>query len=353
MKIAIDCRLFGNSGIGTFIKNIVDYIVINRDVSFLLIGKKKEISYYKKYSNVSIIENDIKPFSLKELFNFPTKEINECDAFFTPYINIPLSIKVPIFSTIHDVIFFDLKELTSFSGRWLRWLFYKSTCKRSKLIFTVSNFSKQRIIHHFNPSIPIKIIYNGVATKIKEASNENNSKKNYILYVGNIKPHKGLRILINAYNIAKERGLNQNLLIVGEYKNFKTTDNEIFEALNSNKDNIFFTGRLSDEELIQTIKEAQVLVLPSYYEGFGIPPLEALYLGTDAIISDIPTLREIYKDLPVNFFKAGDAENLSKLLSSYKHIKTDEFRLVRNVINEKYNFKITANQILETIKANL
>lgn len=353
MKIAIDCRLFGNSGIGTFISNIVGYIINNKEISFLLIGREKDLLQYKKLHNITIIENNIPPFSFQELFSFPIREINQCDAFFTPYINIPLGIKVPIFSTIHDVIFFDLKNLTSLSGRCLRWLFYKSTCIRSKLIFTVSEFSRQRILHHFNPSVPIEIIYNGVTISIKEQKLEYNNKKNNILYVGNIKPHKGLKTLVSAYNLAKEKGLEQNLLIVGEYKNFKTADNDFLQVIDSNKDNIIFTGRLSDEELIRKIKEAQVLVLPSLYEGFGIPPLEALYLGTDAIVSDIPSLSEIYKDLPVNFFKAGDIDGLSRLLFNYKHIPINDFEIIRKNIDKKYNFNLTANKILETIKANL
>lgn len=353
MKIAIDCRLFGNSGIGTFITNIVDNIFTNTNNQFLLIGRNKDLACYKVYPNIEIQECDIKPFSLKEILFFPTKKINQCDAFFTPYINIPLGIKVPIFSTIHDVIFFDLKKLTSVFGRCLRWLFYKSTCIRSRLIFTVSDFSKQRILYHFNPSVPIEIIYNGVSKSIKEQNIENINKKNNILYVGNIKQHKGLKTLVSAYNLAKEKGFKQNLLIVGEYKKFKTVDKDFLHALNTNKDNIIFTGRLSDEELIRNIKEAQVLVLPSLYEGFGIPPLEALYLGTDVIISDIPSLCEIYKDFPVNYFKADDIDCLSKLLLNYKHIPINDFETVRKNIDKKYNFNLSANKILETIKAHL
>ena len=353
MQIAIDCRLIGNSGIGTFIKNIVDYIVTNKEIAFLLIGKKNDLSYYKQYTNVEIQVCNIKPFSINEIFYFPTIRINQCDAFFTPYINIPLGIRVPIFSTIHDVIFFDLKELVSPLGRLARWFFYKNTCRKSKLIFTVSQFSQERIIHHFHPKTPIEIIYNGITKTIKEHQIKSTQKKNYILYVGNIKPHKGLKTLVEAYQLARKKGCSQKLVIVGEYQNFKTTDNDFLQILESDKENIIFTGRLSDEQLIIKIKEAQVLILPSFYEGFGIPPLEALYLGTDAIISDIPTLKEIYKDLPVTFFKTGDTMDLAQKLLQHKQNTTIEFESARNIIDNKYNFSITADIILKTIKANL
>lgn len=351
MQIAIDCRLFGSSGIGTFIANIVNDIVSQKDVMFLLIGREHDLKRYKQLPNVEILATDIKPFSLKEIFFFPTRRINQCDAFFTPYINLPFGINIPVFSTIHDVIFFDLKGLTSTTGRWVRSFFYKHTCAQSRLIFTVSHFSQKRIIHHFRPKIPIQVIYNGVSDSIKTVPKENVTKKNYILYVGNIKPHKGLKTLIEAYNLATERGLNQTLMIVGEYRNFKTTDKEVIRAWEGNKENILFTGRLSDKQLIQTIQEAQVLVLPSLYEGFGIPPMEALYLGTEAIVSDIPALNEIYEDFPVNFFKAGSQDDLAKNLINRVHIESKEFEQIRKKIDEKYNFSITANQIIETIKA--
>lgn len=354
MKLAIDCRLIGNSGIGTFIKNIVDNIVYNYEFSFLLIGRKEDLYCYSNSTNIEILECNIKPFSLKEIYLFPTKQINQCDAFFTPYINIPLGIKIPIYSTIHDVIFFDLKELTSTFGRYSRWLFYKNTCCKSKVIFTVSHFSKERIIHHFKPKMPIEIVYNGIAKLMMEQIvYQNPNKKDYIVYVGNIKPHKGLKILVEAFQLAREKGFRNKLMIVGEYRNFKTTDNDFLKDIGTENPNIIFTGRLSDSQLIETIKEAQALILPSFYEGFGIPPLEALFLGTDTILSDIPVLKEIYRELPVTFFKTGDIEDLANKLLNYKKNTEEVFNDARKAICENYNFNITANKILETIKNNL
>lgn len=353
MQIAVDCRLFGQSGIGTFIQSIVDYFIVDSSIFFLLIGKKEKLMQYTQYENVRIQESDIAPFSLKEIFAFPVKDINKCDAFFTPYINIPFGIRVPIFSTIHDVIFFDLKHLTSCAGRNLRWLFYKNTCKKSKLIFTVSEFSKKRIEHHFHPSCPIEVVYNGIAKFIKESFTSETQKKKYIIYVGNIKPHKGLKTLIEAYEMARKKGLKQKLMIVGEYRNFKTQDNGFLQQLEKNQENIIFTGRLSDELLIQRIAEADVLVLPSFYEGFGIPPLEALFLGTDAIVSDIPALCEIYQNLPVTFFQSGNAGDLSQKLLNHQKNSNDDFHKAKCQIDNTFNFNLTANKIIETIKANI
>ena len=123
MKLAIDCRFVGKSGIGTYIENILDELVAHHPENEYLLIAEKPFADYVSLSNISYVITDIKPFSLKELFRFPVKEINKCDAFFTPYINIPGGIKVPVYSTIHDVIFLDLPELTSRIGRMVRWFF--------------------------------------------------------------------------------------------------------------------------------------------------------------------------------------------------------------------------------------
>ena len=101
------------------------------------------------------------------------------------------------------------------------------------------------------------------------------------------------------------KGMYQ-LKIIGEKEGFLVGMKE--EDLRS--DDVIFTGRLDDEQLLHEIASASFLVQPSLYEGFGLPPLEALYLGTQPIISDIPVFKEIYGDLPVVFFKTGDAEDL-------------------------------------------
>ena len=150
MKIAIDCRLIGQSGIGTFIENVMLYMVERTDMHFVLIGNEKRLSSYSNRANCHIVECNYPSFSLKELFCFPTKEVNSCDAFFTPFFNIPLGIRVPIFSMVHDVVFFDVEGICSPIGKLIRRFFIQRALNISKTIFTVSNFSRQRILKHFH-----------------------------------------------------------------------------------------------------------------------------------------------------------------------------------------------------------
>lgn len=157
-----------------------------------------------------------------------------------------------------------------------------------------------------------------------------------MIFVGNIKKHKGLKTLLKAFELLKRDGSNLKLIIVGNQKNFRTKDKEVINLLenqNLNKD-IIFTGYVKDEELKKLIAEARILIQPSLYEGFGIPPLEALALGTNAIVSDIEIFKEIYSDLPVTFFKVNDEEDLKSKVQNM-----DKKRENLNIFFNRYNYK--------------
>lgn len=359
MTLAIDCRVLDSSGIGVFLRECL-LRFNSQDVSLLLIGSAEKI---RKLSlkNTSILECNIKTFSLKELFCFPKsllKQINKCDAYFTPYFNIPSGIKIPVFSTIHDMIFPDMPELTSKIGLFARMFFYKRASKKSSLIFTVSEFSEERINHYLPKTKKTKVIYNGLSEYIINGMKNQTFKEkteDYILFVGNIKKHKGLKTLITAFTKAKQNGFNKKLFIVGNAENFRTKDTEIASLIESApKDSIKFTGFLSDKELLSCLKNADLLVQPSLYEGFGIPPLEAMSLGTPTLISDIPVFKEIYESFPVTYFKTEDSDDLyTKLINMYKNIDNLPRINLTSEQKDKYTYDKTANLILQTIMENL
>lgn len=346
MKIAIDCRMYNSSGIGTYIREVLPYMVSTEN-KFLLIGKKNELKEYINLKNVEIQECNIPIFSPKEVFFFPAKKINECDILYTPNYNIPGGIKIPIYSTIHDVIFLDMPELTSKLGYLIRKIFYKRAYYLSKTIFTVSNFSKKRIEYHLGDKKDIIVTYNGISKHMLEDDGTIYEKKDYIIFVGNIKKHKGLKTLLLAYNEAKKEGLTSNLVIVGNQNNFKTKDEEVIEILKKSKDEgIIFTGYVDNRELKKLIAEAKVLVQPSLYEGFGIPPLEALVLGTSIIASDIEVFKEIYNNLDIEFFEVNNWKKLKELLKmnerikNYSNLKNKQIRFTYKECSEKIKRKI-------------
>ena len=355
MKLAIDCRMTNSGGVGSYLNALLPYLTKKNEC--LLLGNKSELEKFKS-EKTEILNLETKTFSLKELFAFPKEileKINGCDIYYSPYFNVPGritgGIKIPVFTTIHDVVFLDVPGLASKSGTIIRKFFYKYAVFKSKKIFTVSEFSKERINHHLKCKKPVVVTYNAVPDWFygKDDSNSEEEKEDSILFVGNIKKHKGLSVLVDAFKIAKKKGFDLTLKIVGNSENFRTADENIFKKISeAPKNSILFTGRISDEELKNLYRKTKRLVQPSFYEGFGMPPLEAMSLGTKAIISDIPVFKEIYRDFPVTFFKTGNCNDLAEKLLSIKD-ENDEIKEFPQI----YSFEKTAEIIQKTLEESL
>jgi glycosyltransferase involved in cell wall biosynthesis len=318
MKIAIDCRMLGSGGIGTYIAELIPLFLEKNDC--LLIGKEEDIFLYKDNPNAELCLCSVQTFSFRELLAFPkpiVKKINACSVYYTPYCNIPSGIKIPVFSTIHDVVFLDVPGLASKTGTAVRKWFYKRAVKKSRAVFTVSNFSAERIKTLLQCLKPVVVTYSAVPSWLQKDADFSAKKDGSILFVGNIKRHKGLHLLLPAFRSAVEKGLVSQLVIVGNAANFRTGDNSILHDIeNMPEGSVRFTGKISDSELKKLYEKASLLVQPSLYEGFGLPPLEALTLDTNVLISDIPVFREIYAQYPVTFFKSDDYKDLSEKLVS-------------------------------------
>ena len=339
MKIAIDCRYLGKSGIGRVCQGILDHLDYNEH-EYFLIGNEEKL---RAYSPAYIIPNDGNPFSPKGLFSFP-KMINQfCDCIIIPNFIIPYGIRIPVYSVMHDLIFLDLPKITTkgFLDYRIKKMLLKRCMKKSVRIACVSGFTKSRCEHYF-PKYAGKcyVNYIGLSEEVLNFDTSGIEKTNSIIYVGNVKPHKGLKTLIDAFHMLP-KGMYR-LKIIGEKEGFLVGMKE--EDLKS--DDVIFTGRLSDDQLLREIASAKFLVQPSLYEGFGLPPLEALYLGTQPIISDIPVFKEVYGDLPVIFFKTGDAKDLGNALMKAEgraFTATSEF-------SEKYHYQNFAKRLISVIK---
>jgi len=357
MTIAIDCRMLNASGIGVYLRGCLPFF-LQSDNNFLLIGDSKklfDLSYLFNNKNIEIADCKIKTFSLSELFFFPIKilgKINKADCYYSPFFNIPCGIKIPIYTTIHDIIFPDMPELSSKLGLVVRMWFFRRAYKKSIKIFTVSNFSKSRIEHHLSSLKPVIVTHSAISQIFLEyrTLNKNNPKKENIIFIGNIKKHKGLFCLLQAYHLAKNEGLTHKLIIIGSRDNFRSSDNTILEKINEiGDDSISFSGFASDEILMEYLSSAALLVQPSLYEGFCLPPLEAMVLGTQALISDIPVLKEVYSEFPVVFFNADNSNDLKNhLIELLLNKSINNISLPQNLIS-KYTYEKSSSVILNNI----
>lgn len=298
--VTIDCRMYGKSygGIGRYVQEIVQNL-IKQNRFYLTILANDEA--YKELleltnENVKIIKCWSKMFSIKEQFELYYK-IPKCDVFWSPYINVPfLPIKArKRIVTIHDVFHIANPSYYSFLKRKLISLYYFFSIKLSAKILTVSYFSKKEIKETFGEDIENKtdVVYNGCDIPV---DNILPSKKcsNYILFVGSIKPHKNLKNALIAFE--KLDVENIKFVIVGKKEGFITGDDSVFdivENINKLTPKIIFTGNINDEDLYGYYKGARMLLMPSFYEGFGLPIIEAMQFGIPIACSDIDVFHEI------------------------------------------------------------
>lgn len=191
--------------------------------------------------------------------------------------------------TIHDLAFY--KNPSWYSKLYV--LFYKLMtplcAKTSKCILTVSEFSKKEI--HTNLKVALDkvfVLYNAVSDKFK-TSDHRFVYERYILAVSTMDPRKNFKRLVDAF-MQWDGDAQVKLYLVGG-KNPIFASGDIVE-----NESIKWLGRVSDEELVRLYQNAECFVYPSLYEGFGIPPLEAMASGVPVIVSDIPPLREVCGD---------------------------------------------------------
>jgi len=218
--------------------------------------------------------------------------------YFTPGYTLPLAIKNPAAFVLHDISFIDHPEWFNPRERLkLKFLSYTSS-KRASIIFTVSHFSKERIIERLKvPAHKIIIAQQGLDPEIRfdpqaaeKFREKYKIKGKIILYVGAIFRRRNVPLLIKAFEILKAE-INSSLVLVGKNRNWPPFNLEEFIEGN---DRIYHFNYLPQEELLGAYSAADLFVFLSEYEGFGMTPMEAIACNTPVILYPAEALKEIY-----------------------------------------------------------
>jgi glycosyltransferase involved in cell wall biosynthesis len=302
MLIGIDgneANLSTRVGVGQYAFNILSelylldktnqYIIYLKDNPLDDLPKPRQNWQYKIFGPSKFWTRLALPFKL-----FIQKE--KLNLFYSPGHYLPILCPFSMVCTIHDIGYLQFKEQFTNKDFYQLVNWTKDSLKKSVHITTVSEFSKTEIINTYsiNPS-KISVVPNGVGEppKISPKQSENtlnkfSIKRPYFLYLGTLKPNKNIPFLINAFSKIK----NYNLVIAGK-KGWLY--DEIFKLVTNLKlqDKVIFTGFVNDFDRWALYKNAQSTVLPSTYEGFGIPALESMKAGTPVIVSDIPPFVEV------------------------------------------------------------
>lgn len=268
------------------------------------------------------------------------------DILLSPDGFIPLHTKTRTLAVIHDLNFeHNPGDLPWCTRNYYRW-FFSRFARRATRIATVSEFSKSDIVARYHiPESKIDVVYNGASEGykplgpdgIQEVRNMHSRGLPYFLFVGSLHPRKNLENLFKAFDIfRKTHSQPYVLLIVGNRKWWTPVIQRTYEKMKS-RDDVIFTGRLTPERLHRVTAAAFAMVYVSFFEGFGIPLLEAMYCDVPVITSNVTSMPEVAGDaaLMVNprdpghiasaMVKLATEENLRQFFIEKGRIRRDMF----------------------------
>ncbi|MFA6028187.1 MAG: glycosyltransferase family 1 protein [Patescibacteria group bacterium] len=372
MRVGIDARFYGgeqSKGLGRYTQKLIEYLsALDTQNEYCVFLQEEEFKNWKiKNKNFQPIEAPYRWYSLAEQIFMPFK-IKQANVDFMhfPHFNVPLFYRGPFIVTIHDLIIsrFPTERATTL-GPWLykiKQVAYHRVMKHAALdsqkIITVSEYSKKDIIDYFNlPEEKIAITKEGTDFKPVAEINEDEQKKvlafygihkPFLLYVGNAYPHKNLEILLKVVKrLKREKRLDWKLVLVGKKDYFYNRLEQQAWAMDLDKD-IIFPGFVKDKDLPYFYAKSIAYIFPSRYEGFGLPPLEAMAYGTPVLAAYSACLPEILEDAALYF----DNEDVYGIIKQIKKVITDP-KVKKVLITKglkqikKYRWEKTARQTLK------
>ena len=313
VRIGIDARKLHDYGIGTYIRNLLrELAAIDRQTEYVLFTRPQDVNLAGTLGeNFRAAPDRSGGYSVGEQISIPLAVRRErLDLFHSPHYVLPALTPSKTVVTIHDCIHLVFPE---YRQRPLRAAYARASlfaaARKSDRIFTVSEASKRDILKFINvPPEKIVVTPNAIDDRFSELPSEQHVKDtreryqlshSYLLYVGNIKPHKNLERLIEAFHLVRQQGrFELELLIIGdEISKLKALRRAVHKY--DIHRYVRFLGYVPQTTLAVLYRLADVFVFPSLYEGFGLPPLEAMASGTPVVTSNVSSLPEVVGDAAV------------------------------------------------------
>jgi glycosyltransferase involved in cell wall biosynthesis len=379
-RIGIDARFYGpiGKGLGRYTQEVVDNIIkLDQDNEYVIFLRKENFSDFKCDGvRMKKVLADIKWYGLSEQIIFPFYILRErLDLMHFPHFNVPIFCPVKFIVTIHDLILIKFPTLRATT---LGPVFYKIknlaykivislAVKRAIKILAVSEYTKNAIVEQFKVDAKkIIVTYEGVADlnipPDKEGLRGVNSP--YLLYVGNAYPHKNLEGLIKVFSEIKTPFIkgckgDLKLVLVGKedyfYSRLKQYAKNFFaEGRSASGGQVIFPGYVPDSKLKELYTNAALYIFPSFYEGFGLPPLEAMAHGLAVVSSDKTCLPEILGQAALYFNPEDEMDMKNKIEQGLADEKLREDLINRGYEQiKKYSWIDCAEKTLEVYKSCL
>ncbi len=341
VKIGIDIRRMTEFGVGTYIRNVVRTLArLDHEATYFLLGspdKVKEIGPLPE--NFHTVALNQLEHSLKGYWEFRnTVELLRCDLVHIPNLfSVPRLLPCPYVMTVHDMLE-HLSRPRQQPGFWGAWHFYctKWTLRGAARIFAVSNFTKTEIEKLFAiPPGRIEVIYNAIDERFLHGHASMADRQvigeryrvtyPFLLYAGRISPHKNVGRMIEAFSalkaeLEKDHAFPDLKLIIIGYDLSGNPELRRTVVRSGMQNDVRFLGFVPIEVLRVFYDAAKIFVFPSLYEGFGLPPLEAMAHGTPVVTSNVSSLPEVVGDAAV----LVHPENVFELMRALHRVLMDQ-----------------------------
>lgn len=249
-------------------------------------------------------------------------------AIFPNFVSLPTLRKKPIAIVIHDLAYIDLPQVVHQQNRQFLKRFVKKSIVTADVILCVSRFTKSRVLENYKideSKIVVTHIPPAPTLDIRDAESLKKfelTRKSFVLFVGTLEPRKNIRFLVDSYiNLDQQLKTKHPLVLAGGEGWYMEKDMLWIKKKIKEGENVRLLGYITEDERAILYKNAAISVMPSVYEGFGMPILEAMSYGTPTLVSDIEVFHEV-------------AENASAF-ASIKNVEKFSFELSRLLNDEK------------------
>jgi glycosyltransferase involved in cell wall biosynthesis len=362
MNIGVDVREIQNgviTGIGRSLSNFIQYFGDNefKHKLFLFSEKELKINHNTRIKSIALKENST---FIWDQWKLP-KSMKNCDIdlFYSPYYKIPLFSNIPTVGQILDLMFLihpDYKNNLPISHKLYYAIFGRAFARKSLSIITDSEHAKNDIIKLWNVNpqkivvIPLRLADRYRPVKDKQLLNKVRKRlklsEKFIMYLGNFKPHKNVPSLIKAFKKIERKLPEHKLVLAGPLDRH---GEKIKDLVSRNRliNRVVFTDTVRESDYPEAIfSMADIYVFPTLYEGFGLPPLEAMACGTPVVTSGLTSVPEVISDagVLVNPFDIDELSGaINDLLSNPK--KREKYALAGLERSKQFRKERTSGQI--------